>query len=392
MQEKKIFENIRVSNLTNLGSTVGSYLKTNDIRVKELLKRIIIEEVNTGNVSIDTSIYNKSPYNIVDFLSLGHEFDFVYETQGLKDFKGQKSESCSGALVAQNGQTYKKDGFYVKNNPLNSAIINNNEKFIEYFKDNIIVLNEQTLLDAAKLAINEKCFSFLNLLPSNINNTLKNYKNKFGQNICYMAYDLDTLDFIKNKFDLEPKSVEDWFSKLTYKKFINKSVYSTNYVEKEKENFAYIQLIHDLIDKGYNVEYYTLNLKKMTAPAIWMLMVEDKAQLKNIEPFLNPSVKDSIGNNFLSFYFNNLRKMAPEMNDSSTLDILETVLKSGKYDIFEKNSEDKSTVDMIKAIISKKTKGESLRLNKFKIFCEKISLTALIEENEKPRSRRTVKI
>lgn len=388
MKNAELFKYVNVQQLTQLGSLVQTYIASNDESLKELVKEKINKEISNDNFNISGPLGERiQQFSIYHFLAEDQAFSFLYKNSNLKQNKMNKIY-----LTASNRNIpYKKDSYSFTNTPLTSALIHKNLDFINFFKKEIQEVEEEHLMEYSKIAINEGVTEFLDIMPENIINKLKNYKNKLGQNVSYMAYDMNMLEYLKNRLAVEPKSVEEWFSKYTFRKLSATAIVSIHQPFLIKTDSLYLNCIKDMKDKDYSVEYYNIGHKKMAAPAVWTLLVEQKKFLESIEPILDPSVKDSMGNNFLAFYLNNLRKVAPELNDEKTLEILEKLVKSRKYDLFTKNSDGRNVVDMINSIINKDTKSHSVRLDKFKVFCEKISLLSLIEENTQS-TKRTLKI
>lgn len=203
----------KINKLNSLGINIYNFLLKDYQDNPDLLltfKNNILNIVRTNQLQISEK------QHIYSVLSETNKLDFLYNEPSILD------KSLANFLIEKGDYVYPNynsiHNVPISETYLNTAIILKNINFVNKLKDVIISLEEPILIAASKLAINMSFIEFIEILPSNILEKLKNYKNNIGQNLCYLAHNVSTLEYIKQKFNLEPKSLEEWFSKYTYKK------------------------------------------------------------------------------------------------------------------------------------------------------------------------------
>lgn len=370
----------KINKLNSLGINIYNFLLKDYQDNPDLLltfKNNILNIVRTNQLQISEK------QHIYSVLSETNKLDFLYNEPSILD------KSLANFLIEKGDYVYPNynsiHNVPISETYLNTAIILKNINFVNKLKDVIISLEEPILIAASKLAINMSFIEFIEILPSNILEKLKNYKNNIGQNLCYLAHNVSTLEYIKQKFNLEPKSLEEWFSKYTYKKLKSFAIPS---LQSEFRSILdldndYLNTVKYFKENNLDIEWYETNkYYKIRCPAIWNLIYQKPQYMPILEPYLSSNKLDTEKNNFPLFLMHSMKKNISVSIEDNLTEYL-SFLYQKKYDLSHKNNKNKSMFDMLQLIIAKEPSSYSKKLTTFKPVFSKLFVELQIDNNIK---------
>ncbi len=392
-----------LQNPTYLGTLVVSYLKAleqNEQNVEkspllENLKGSIIKEIQKSNFALEVgfsmsrtipAMFNNIEIpritidqNVFYAMATNSALNFLYDVPQFLSYI--KNSSNAAEIFKTIGvQKLKQREYSNTNNAMNAAIMYKNDKFINFF----FHLYEETvaleiLKESVKVALNSSNKDFLSNFIGK-SKIVEDTKTAKGQNCTYFVYNQDMLDFLKEKFNMEPKSLEDWFEKIIFKTIDSdkmmggwRSLEKTNIGPEMKEEF--LSILETASKTGVNVEHY--NIKKFApvcAPPLWLLCAKKPELIERVYPFLKPGVKDSLGSSFLFYIFNTLKKQAPDTKNEHLLNTLEQLITKNEHLMEESNLTGVNLLTLLKSTIDKKTLKPSFKLEAFQRYCEKLAI------------------